>query len=89
MIKPESIYMWDNVYKTIQRIESRVDIINRRTDLYHPKYFPQDNEGCSLKYSHIIGEFLKMKEPHDFMYGFKSQYKPINESFYKLEGCIN
>ena len=68
MSKPESIYMWDNVDKTIQRIESRIDLINRRTDLYDPQYFPQDNEYCSLKYSHIIGEFVPMKEPHDFMY---------------------
>ena len=55
MSKPESIYMWDNVDKTIQRIESQIDLINRRTDLYDPKYCSQDNEGCSLKYSYIIG----------------------------------
>ena len=72
MSKPESIYMWYNVDKTIQIIESRIDLINRRTDLYDPKYCVQDNESCSLKYSHIIGEFVPMKEPHDFMYGFKS-----------------
>ena len=78
-IKPESIYMWDNVDKTIQRIESQIDLINRRTDLYEPKYFTQDNEGCSLKSSHTIGEFVPMSEPHDFMYGFKSQCTSINE----------
>ena len=49
MSKPESIYMWDNVDKTIQIIESRIDLINRRTDLYEPKYCSQDNEGCLLK----------------------------------------
>ena len=79
MSKPESIYMCDNVDKTIQRIESRTDLINRRTDLYDPKYCSQDNEGCSLKSSHIIGEFAPMKEPHYFMYGFKYQCTSINE----------
>ena len=39
MSKPESIYMWDNVDKTIQIIESKIDLMNRRTDLYDPKYF--------------------------------------------------
>ena len=81
--------MWDNVDKTIQRIESRIGLINRRTDLYDPKYCSQDNESCSLKYSHIIGEFVPMKEPHDFMYGFKSKCTSINERLSKLEGCIN
>ena len=61
MSKLESIYMWDNVDKTIQIIESRIDVINRRTDLYDPKLCSQDNDGCSLKYSHSIGEFLPMK----------------------------
>ena len=41
MIKPKYIYMWDNVDKTIQTIESRIDLINRRTDLYDPKFFPK------------------------------------------------
>ena len=75
--------------QTVQRIESRIDLINRRTDLYNPKYFSQDNEGCSLKYSHIIGEFVPMKEPHDFMYGLKSQCTYINVRFSKLEGCLH
>ena len=62
MSKPESIYMWDNVDKTIQIIESRIDLINRKTDLYYPIFFSQDNDGCSLKSSHIIGEFMQMKK---------------------------
>ena len=55
MSKTESIYMWDNVYNTTQTIESLIDLINRKTDLYDPKFCSQDNDGCSLKYSHIIG----------------------------------
>ena len=89
MSKPESIHMWDNVDMTIQRIESRIDLINRGTDLYDPQYFPQYNEDCSLKYSHIIGSFVPMKEPHDFMYGIKSQCTFIKELFSKLEGCLH
>ena len=30
-----------------------------------------------------------MKEPHDFMYGFKSQCTSINERLSKLEGCLH
>ena len=89
MSKLELIYMWENVDITIQIIESRIDLINRRTDLYDPQYCSQDNENISLKYSHSIGEFLKMKEPHDFLYGFKSQCTSINERFSKLEGCLH
>ena len=62
MSKPESIYMWDNVDNTIQMFESRIDLINRKTDLYDPKVSSQDNDGCSLKSSHIIGEFMPMKK---------------------------
>ena len=81
--------MWDIVDRTIQIIESRFDLINRRTVLYDPKYCSQDNEGCSLKSSHMIGESGPMKEPHDFMYGYKSQCTSINERLYKLEVCIH
>ena len=79
MSKSESIYVWENVDKTIQRIESQIDLISKKIDLYDPQYFSKDNEDCSLKSSHIIGEFVSMKEPHDFMYGFKYQYTSINE----------
>ena len=58
MSKPDSIYMWDNVDKTIQIIESRIDLISKTTYLYYPQYCSKDNEDCSFKYSHIIGEFL-------------------------------
>ena len=58
--------MLGNVDNTIQIIESRIDLINRETDLYYPKLCSQDNYGCSLKYSYIIGEFMPMKKEHDF-----------------------
>ena len=66
MIKPESIYIGENVDNTIQIIESRIDLINRKTDLYDPQFCSQENYGCSLKSSHIIGEFMPMKKQHDF-----------------------
>ena len=56
----------------IEIIESRIDLINRKTDSYDPKLFSQDNDGCSHKSSHIIGEFVPMKKQHDILYGFKS-----------------
>ena len=46
MIKSESIYMWDNVDNTIQIIDSQIDLINKRTDLYDPQYCSKDNEDC-------------------------------------------
>ena len=32
---------------------------------------------------------MPMKKPHDFLYGFKSQCKSINERLSKLEGFIH
>ena len=78
MIKPQSIYMWVNVEKTIQRIESRIDLIFKTIDLYYPQYCSKDNEDCSLKYSHIIGEFVQMKKTFEFSYGFKLHRTSIN-----------
>ena len=61
MSKPESIYMWENVDKTIQRIESQIDLISKTTYLYDPQYCSKNNEDCSLKSSHIIGESVPIK----------------------------
>ena len=47
MSKPETNYMWGNVDNNIQIVESRIDLINRTTDLYDPNFFSQDNDGCS------------------------------------------
>ena len=77
MSKTESIYMWDNLDNTIQRIESLIDLINRGTDLYDSKYCSKDNEGCSLKSSHIIGEFMPMKKQHDFSMGLSPNVDPL------------
>ena len=46
MSKPEENYMWGNVDNTIQIIESLIDLINIKTDLYDPKFCSQDNDGC-------------------------------------------
>ena len=61
MSKTEADYMWGNVENTIQIIESRIDLINRKTDLYDPRFCSQDNDCCSQKSSHIVGEFVSMK----------------------------
>ena len=79
MSKPESIYLCDNVEKTIQIIESQIDLIYKTTDLYDPQYCSKDNEYCSLKYSHMIEEVFPMKKPYDFVYGFKYHCTSINE----------
>ena len=77
MSKPRSIYMWDNVDKTIKIIESRTDLIYKTTDLYDPQYFSKDNEDCSLKSSHIIGEFLPMKNQMILCVGLNPNVHPL------------
>ena len=62
MIKPEENYMWGNVDNTIQITESQIALINRTTDLYDPKFFSPDNDGCSQRSSHNIGEFVRMNK---------------------------
>ena len=81
--------MWGNVDKTIQIIESRIDLISKTTYLYDTQYCSKDNEDFLLKYSHIIGEFVPMKKPFEFAYGLKYQCTYLNERLYKLEGCLN
>ena len=58
MSKHAANYMWGNVDDTIEVIESQIDLINRTTDLYDPKLFSPDNDGCSQRSSHNIGEFV-------------------------------
>ena len=55
MSKPAANYMWGNVDDTIQIIESQIDLINRKTDLYYPKICSPDNDICSQRSSHNIG----------------------------------
>ena len=69
--------MWENVDKTIQRIESRIDLISKTTDLYDTQYCSKDNEDCSLKYSHIIGEFVQMKNHLSLRMGLNSTVHPL------------
>ena len=71
MSKPEAYYMWGNVENNIQIIESPIYLINRKTDVHDPKFCSQDNDGCSQKSSHIIGEFVLMKEQNCIQSVFK------------------
>ena len=80
--------MCANVEKIIQIIESRNAFISKIPYLYDPQYCSKDNEDFSLKYSHIIGEFLQMQKQFVFAYGFKSHCTSINERFSKLEGYL-
>ena len=85
MSKPDANYMWGNVDNIIQIIESRIDLINRTTDLYDPKFCSSDNDGCSQRSSHNTGECLPMKKQNRIQSGFKSQCTCINERISKLE----
>ena len=51
-------YKWQVVVQKIQEIESQIDLENKRTHLYDPKFCYSDNDGCS----HNIGGFLSMKK---------------------------
>ena len=74
---------------TIQIIESWIDLINRTTDLYDPKYCSPDNEGC-LQQSYLnIGEFVQMKKYNCNQSGFKSQCTSINKRISELEVYLN
>ena len=64
--------------KTIQRIESGIDLISQKTDLLDPQYCSKDNEDYSFKSFHIIGEFVQMKTI-ELVFGFKSHCTSINE----------
>ena len=73
--------MWYNVDKTIQIIESRIDLIYKTTYLYYPRYCSKKNEYCSLKSSRIIGKFVSMKKPHGFMYGLNTNVHPLMNNY--------
>ena len=77
MSKPEAKYMWGNMDNTIQIIESRIDLINRKTDLYDPKFCSQENEDCSQKSSHIIGGILPMKKIYIFSLCLSHNVHPL------------
>ena len=51
-------YKWRVVVQKIQEIESQIDLENKTADLYYPKCFYPDNDGCS----HNIGGFVSMKK---------------------------
>ena len=77
-------YNWGKVCDIIQEIESRIDLINRTTGLYDPKFCSPDNDGCSQRSSHNIEEFVTMKKRNFIHPGFKSQFASINERISKL-----
>ena len=89
MSESQSIYMWENVDIIIQRIDSRIDLVSKTIYLYDSHYCSKDNEDCSLQPSHIIRNFVQMKKPFEFLYGFKSHSTSINESLSMLKGCLN
>ena len=51
-------YKWQIVVQKNKEIESRIDLENRTTDLYDPKFCYSDNDGGS----HHIGGFVPMKK---------------------------
>ena len=82
------IYRWENVEMIIQRIESRIYIISKTTDLYDSQYCSKEDEDCSLQSYHIIREFVQMKKPFELKYGFKSHSTSIIERLSNLEARL-
>ena len=77
-IKPESIYMWYNVDKTVKIIEWQINLISKPTDLYDPQY-------CSkkMKIVHsnllILLENVSNEKPYEFVYEFKFHCTSVND----------
>ena len=63
--------------KTIKRIEWKIDLIYKTTDLYDPQYCSKDNGDCSLKSSHIIGEFVPMEKKLRLRMGLNPTVNPL------------
>ena len=74
-------YKWQIVVQNIEEIESLIELENRTTDLYDPKFCHPDNDGAS----HIIGGFVPMKKENRIQSVFKSNCPLINERLNKLE----
>ena len=84
MSKYRSIYIWENVDKTIQIIESRIEFNTKTTEFYGSKYFSKEDKGCSLQSYHLIRESLQLNRILENGHGFKSHFISLNERFYKL-----
>ena len=54
MSKPQSIYMWENVDRIIQKIESRIDFDSQKTEFYDSQYYSKEDEYCLLESSHFL-----------------------------------
>ena len=54
MSKSQSIYMWDNVDRIIQRIESRIDFDSKTKYLHYSQYISKEDEDCSIQSSLFI-----------------------------------
>ena len=63
MSKYQPIYIWENVDRIIQIIESRIDFNSKTTDLYDSQYCSKEDEECSLQYFHFIIELFQLNKP--------------------------
>ena len=54
MSRSQSIYVWENVYRITQIIDSRIELNSKTTDLYYSQYVSKECEYCSVQYSHFI-----------------------------------
>ena len=74
-------YKWQVVVQNIQKIESRIDVENKTTDLYDPKFCYPDNGGCS----HNIEGFVSIQKENHIQLVFKSNCASIKGRLYKLK----
>ena len=79
MSKSQSIYMWENVDRIIQIIESRIDFNSKTAYLYDSKYCSKEYADCSLQYYRFITELVQLHKTLENGYGFKYNCISINE----------
>ena len=66
--------MWYNVDNIVQRIESKIDFITHKTDLYDLQFFSEEDEDCLFQSSHCIRGWIHVKKSLGVVYGFKYHY---------------
>ena len=77
MRKSSSIYVRDNVDKTIQRIDSLIDFNPHKIDLFDSQFCSKEDEDCSLQSYKCIGNLVNTKKPLGVGYVFKSHCFPL------------
>ena len=69
--------MWDNVEKTIQIIESQIDLISKTTDLYDPQIFPKTMKIFHSNILILLENFCQWKNHRILCMGLNPNIHPL------------